>query len=61
MIEKINKYLEEAKEFVASSVDEIEAFRIKFMGKKGLVNDLFSEFKKIPFCKNLTKKKYRKR
>ena len=48
MIEKINKYLEEAKEFVATSLEEIEAFRIEFMGKKGIVNDLFSEFKNVP-------------
>ncbi|MBI9054717.1 MAG: phenylalanine--tRNA ligase subunit alpha [Bacteroidales bacterium] len=48
MIEKINQYLEEAKEFVATSLDEIETFRIKYMGKKGLVNDLFSEFKNVP-------------
>ncbi len=48
MIEKINQYLEEAKEFVATTIDEIESFRIKYMGKKGLVNDLFSEFKNVP-------------
>jgi phenylalanyl-tRNA synthetase alpha chain len=48
MIEKINQYLEEAKDFVATSLDEIETFRIKYMGKKGLVNDLFSEFKNVP-------------
>ncbi len=48
MIEKINQYLEEAKEFTATSIDEIEAFRIKYMGKKGIVNDLFVEFKTVP-------------
>ena len=34
--------------FAASTMDEIEAFRIKYMGKKGIVNDLFSEFKNVP-------------
>ena len=48
MIEKINNYLEETKEFVATTLDEIEAFRIKYMGKKGIINDLFSEFKNVP-------------
>lgn len=48
MIEKINQYLEETKEFAASTLEEIEAFRIKYMGKKGIVNDLFSEFKNVP-------------
>ncbi len=48
MIEKINQYLEETKKFAASTLEEIEAFRIKYMGKKGIVNDLFSEFKNVP-------------
>ncbi len=48
MIEKINKYLQETNQFVATTFDEIESFRIKFMGKKGLINDLFAEFKNVP-------------
>ncbi len=48
MIEKINQYLEETRNFVANTLDEIETFRIKYMGKKGLVNDLFAEFKNVP-------------
>ncbi len=48
MIDKINKYLEESKSFVADSLEEIEAFRIKYLGKKGIVNDLFAEFKNVP-------------
>ncbi|MFP4024783.1 MAG: phenylalanine--tRNA ligase subunit alpha [Thiohalospira sp.] len=48
MIDNINKYLEESKSFVAENLDEIEAFRIKFLGKKGIVNDLFEEFKNVP-------------
>ena len=48
MIDKINKYLEESKSFVADSLEEIEIFRIKFLGKKGIVNDLFEEFKSVP-------------
>lgn len=48
MIDKINQYLEEAKSFVAKSLDEIEAYRIKYLGKKGLITDLFEEFKNVP-------------
>lgn len=48
MIEKINEYIKEAKEFVTTSLDEIESFRIKFIGKKGIVNELFNEFKTVP-------------
>jgi hypothetical protein len=39
--------LDDAKEFAASTLEEIEVFRIKYMGKKGLVNDLFSEFNRV--------------
>ena len=48
MIDKINKYLEESQSFVAENLEEIEAFRIKYLGKKGIVNDLFAEFKNVP-------------
>ncbi|MGM0503757.1 MAG: phenylalanine--tRNA ligase subunit alpha [Bacteroidota bacterium] len=48
MIEKINKYLEESKSFVAESLEDIESFRIKYLGKKGIINDLFAEFKNVP-------------
>jgi len=48
MIDKINKYLEESKSFIANNLDEIEAFRIKYLGKKGIINDLFAEFKNVP-------------
>lgn len=48
MIDKINKYLEESKSFVAENIDDIEAFRIKYLGKKGIINNLFAEFKDVP-------------
>ncbi|MDK2979456.1 MAG: phenylalanyl-tRNA synthetase alpha chain [Bacteroidales bacterium] len=48
MIDKINKYLEESKSFIADNLEEIEAFRIKYLGKKGIINDLFAEFKNVP-------------
>ncbi|MEE4197638.1 MAG: phenylalanine--tRNA ligase subunit alpha [Bacteroidales bacterium] len=48
MIDKINKYLEESKTFDSGNLEEIESFRIKFLGKKGIVNDLFNEFKNVP-------------
>ncbi|MFP4019933.1 MAG: phenylalanine--tRNA ligase subunit alpha [Bacteroidales bacterium] len=48
MIEKINDYLEEIKKFESSNPEEIEAFRIKYLGKKGILNQLFENFKNIP-------------
>ena len=48
MIEKINKLIEEVEAFNASSMDDIEGFRIKFLGKKGVLNELFAGFKSVP-------------
>ena len=48
MIEKIHKLIEEAETFSTQSLEELEVFRIKFLGKKGLLNDLFASFKKVP-------------
>jgi len=48
MLDHIQSLLEEARAFSAKSPQEIEAFRIKFLGKKGLLNELFKEFKGVP-------------
>ena len=48
MIDKIKEYIGEAQSFRTESKDELEAFRIKFLGKKGLLNDFFAEFKNVP-------------
>ena len=48
MIDKIKEYIGEAQSFKTESKDELEAFRIKFLGKKGLLNDFFTEFKNVP-------------
>ena len=48
MIEKIEELIAEAEAFKSQSKEEIEAFRIKFLGKKGLLNDFFAEFKNVP-------------
>jgi len=47
MIDKIKELIEEAESFSAQSLDEIEAFRIKYLGKKGLLNEYFAEFKNV--------------
>lgn len=47
MIDKINELIEEANAFTAQTKEEVEAFRIKFLGKKGLLNDFFAEFKNV--------------
>ena len=48
MIEHIHKLIEEAEAFNTQSLDEVEAFRIRFLGKKGLLTDLFAGFKELP-------------
>ncbi len=47
MIDKINELIGEAEAFKAHTVEEVEAFRIKYLGKKGLLNDFFAEFKNV--------------
>ena len=47
MIDKIKELIAEAETFKAQSKEEVEAFRIKYLGKKGLLNDYFSEFKNV--------------
>ena len=47
MLDKVKELIGEVASFQTSNVSEIEAFRIKFLGKKGIVTDLFSEFKNV--------------
>lgn len=55
MIDRIQHLIDEAKSFTTDSLSELEAFRVKFLGKKGLLNDLFADFKTVP---NEQKKAY---
>ena len=48
MIKKINENLELVKAFSAESNEEAEAFRIKYLGKKGILNNFFTQFKVLP-------------
>lgn len=48
MIDQIKQYIEEVKRFTSKDSKEIEDFRIKFLGKKGILNDLFAHFKTVP-------------
>ncbi|WKK66581.1 phenylalanine--tRNA ligase subunit alpha [Lutimonas zeaxanthinifaciens] len=47
MKEKISNHLSEIQDFKAESLEKIEAFRIKYLGSKGLLKQLFSEFKEV--------------
>ena len=48
MIDKIKEYIGEAKAFSTQDKAELEVFRIKFLGSKGLLKNLFAEFKNVP-------------
>ncbi len=48
MQKKIKQLIEEAEQFSANKIDQIEEFRIKYLSKKGVVSTLFEEFRTIP-------------
>ena len=47
MEDKIKKDIKEIQDFKSDSIAVIEEFRIKFLGKKGLLNSYFVEFKSL--------------
>ncbi len=47
MIDKIKSSINEISSFDSNSLEEIESFRIKLLGKKGIINKYFVEFKNI--------------
>ncbi|MDO1512709.1 phenylalanine--tRNA ligase subunit alpha [Maribacter confluentis] len=48
MIDKIKEQITEVNAFTANSLKDVETFRIKYLGKKGILNDFFAEFKNVP-------------
>ena len=48
MLEKIKSYTLEINEATAASREEIESFRLKFIGRNNVINDLFDEFRSVP-------------
>lgn len=45
--EKITQYTAEINAFSTDNADELEQFRIKFLGTKGIIKDIFDEFKAV--------------
>lgn len=48
MKERIQGFLKEIEDFEPANSEELEEFRIRFLGKKGLLNELFAQFKEVP-------------
>jgi phenylalanyl-tRNA synthetase alpha chain len=47
MLDKVKELIGEVKSFQKTTQEDIESFRIKFLGRKGIVSELFSEFKNV--------------
>jgi phenylalanyl-tRNA synthetase alpha chain len=48
MLQNIDKILEEAGKFNPTTLEEIEKYRIRYLGKKGVLAGLFMDFKQLP-------------
>jgi phenylalanyl-tRNA synthetase alpha chain len=47
MLDKVNELIGEVKAFKADTKEEVESFRIKYLGSKGVLKELFGEFKSV--------------
>lgn len=48
MINTLKEHIAEVEKFSANDKEAIETFRIKYLGKKGILNDFFAAFKDVP-------------
>ncbi|MBR6692176.1 MAG: phenylalanine--tRNA ligase subunit alpha, partial [Bacteroidaceae bacterium] len=48
MLEQINLLFEEIKGTTAANAEELEALRLKYLSKKGLINGLMAQFREVP-------------
>jgi phenylalanyl-tRNA synthetase alpha chain len=47
MLDKVENLLEEISSVKAATVSDLESFRLKYLSKKGLITELFEEFRNI--------------
>jgi phenylalanyl-tRNA synthetase alpha chain len=48
MIDKIKAYIHEVERFTTDKTEDLEQFRVQYLGKKGILNAFFAEFKNVP-------------
>ena len=48
MIEEIKEHISQVTQFHADTKEELEAFRIQYLGKKGVLSRFFAEIKNVP-------------
>lgn len=48
MLEKIQQLINEVNTLKAASAEELESLRLKYLSKKGAINDLMADFRNVP-------------
>lgn len=48
MLDKVKSFISEVEQADAKTEEDIESFRLKFVGRNNIINDLFEEFKQVP-------------
>ena len=48
MLEKIEQLINEVNELKATTAQELESLRLKYLSKKGAINDLMADFRNVP-------------
>src|SRR6188768_1894287 len=48
LLEQIQSYESEIRSFTPANAAELEAYRIRFLGTKGIVKSIFGEMKNVP-------------
>ena len=51
MLDKVKVLLDEVSSYSPKNPEELEQFRIQYLGKKGKMNDLFAAFKEVQTTK----------
>ena len=48
MLDKIEQLINEVNQLKASTAEELESLRLKYLSKKGAINDLMADFRNVP-------------
>ncbi|HXB45542.1 MAG TPA: hypothetical protein VNV85_15860, partial [Puia sp.] len=48
LLQQIQQYTQEITSIALNGADSLEAYRIKFLGTKGIVKNLFAEMRNVP-------------
>lgn len=48
MLDKVKSFISEVENASAKTQEEVENFRLKFIGRNNVINDLFEDFKQVP-------------